>query len=68
MEDHLMNFLYGKHHNIKQANLLKILYDNINKASKNIQNIIQAFIDETKGELWESEEELLNFYREEKII
>ena len=59
-------FLYGKHHNIKQANLLKILYDNINKASKNIQNIIQAFIDETKGELWESEEELLNFYREEK--
>ena len=59
-------FLYGKHHNIKQANLLKILYDNINKASKSIQNIIQAFIDETKGELWESEEELLNFYREEK--
>ena len=53
-----MNFLYGKHHNIKQANLLKILYDNINKASKSIQNIIQAFIDETKGELWESEEEL----------
>ena len=59
-------FLYGKHHNIKQANLLKILYDNINKASKSIQNIIQAFIDETKGELWESEEKLLNFYREEK--
>ena len=59
-------FLYGKHHNIKQANLLKILYDNINKASKSIQNIIQAFIDETKGELWESEEELLNFYRKEK--
>ena len=59
-------FLYGKHHNIEQASLLKILYDNINKGSKNIQNLIQAFIDETKGELWDSEEELLNFYKKEE--
>jgi len=59
-------FLYGKHHNIEQASLLKILYDNINKGSKNIQNLIQAFIDETRGELWDSEEELLKFYKKEE--
>jgi hypothetical protein len=59
-------FLYGKHHNIEQASLLKILYDNINKASKNVQTLIQAFIDETKGELWDSEEELLKFYKKEE--
>ena len=59
-------FLYGKHHNIEQASLLKILYDNINKASKNVQTLIQAFIDETKGELWDSEEELLKFYIKEE--
>tara|TARA_B100000900_G_scaffold386406_1_gene376853 strand:+ start:3847 stop:5964 length:2118 start_codon:yes stop_codon:yes gene_type:complete len=59
-------FLYGRHHNIQQASLLKILYDNINKASKNIQKIIQDFIDDTKGELWDTEKELLDYYRIEE--
>jgi len=59
-------FLYAKTYGIQPASLLKILYDNIKQSSKNIQNLITAFIDETKGELWDSEEKLLEFYRKDE--
>jgi|TARA_B110000046_G_C13014437_1_gene408017 radical SAM superfamily enzyme YgiQ (UPF0313 family) len=59
-------FLYAKNYNIQPASLLKILYDNIPSASKGIQELIKDFIDETKGELWDSEEKLLEFYRKEE--
>ena len=58
-------FLYAKTYNIQPASLLKILYDNIDQASEKIQNLINAFLEETKGELWESEEKLLEFYRKD---
>ncbi len=59
-------FLYGKHYNIEQATLLKILYDNISSAPLSIQELINSFVDETKGELWDTESDLLNFYRKDE--
>jgi len=38
----------------------------MSEAPKKVQDLYKQFIEETKGELWESEEELLNHYREEK--
>ena len=55
-------FLYAKMFKIEQASLLKILYDNINSSSPKIQKIISEFLEETEGELWNTEEELLNHY------
>ena len=59
-------FLYAKTYDIQPALLLKILYDNIRSASEKIQKLIDAFVQETKGELWDSEEKLLEFYTKEE--
>ena len=56
MVDHLMNFLYAKMFKIEQASLLKILYDNIKSSSSKIQKIMSEFLEETEGELWDTEE------------
>ena len=59
-------FKYAKLFNIQPGTMLKFLYDNISDASENIQKIMQDFLVETKGELWDSEQELLDYYCEEK--
>ena len=38
----------------------------MNEAPKSVKTIIDEFKDETKNELWESEKDLVKFYREEK--
>ena len=48
---------------IEQASLLKILYDNIKSSSSKIQKIMSEFLEETEGELWDTEEELLSHYK-----
>ncbi len=59
-------FKYAKLFDIQPATMLKILYDNISNASEDIKRVVNDFINETKGELWESEEELLKHYRKEE--
>ena len=59
-------FLYAKNYNIQPATLLQILNDSINNSSLKIQKLINDFIDETKNELWDSEEDLLKHYRFDK--
>jgi len=39
------------------------MYDNIVQSSKKNQIIMSEFIEETQGELWNSEEELVSFYK-----
>ena len=46
--------------------MLQILNDSINNSSLKIQKLINDFIDETKNELWDSEEDLLKHYRIDK--
>ena len=59
-------FLYVKKFNVEPASFIKFLYDNIDKASDKIKNIINNFVNETKNELWNSEEDLLEYYRKEE--
>ena len=59
-------FRYAKLFDIQPATMIKTLYDNISGASENIKKIIQEFMDETKGELWDTEQGLLNHYKEEE--
>jgi len=56
-------FKYAKNFKIEAANLLKTMYENINLASDKIQEIMSGFIEETKGELWESERDLVAYYK-----
>ena len=46
--------------------MIKILRDNSATASENIQKIMNDFVAETKSELWNSEKELLNYYKKEE--
>lgn len=55
-------FKYAKFFNIQPASLLKILYDNVSEAPINVKKIIDEFISETKGELWDSGEALVKHY------
>ena len=59
-------FKYAKQFQIYPATMIKILRDNISNASENIQKIMNDFVAETKNELWNSEEELLNYYKKEE--
>ena len=59
-------FYYAKHYNIQPASFLNILNDSIQKASPNIQKLVDEFTKETESELWDSEEDLLKYYRNEK--
>jgi len=59
-------FKYAKSFNIEAADLLKTMYDNIELAPKNIQKIMKEFIEETKGELWDSEKKLVEHYKKDK--
>jgi len=42
---------------------LKRVYDNIHKASPEVRAVMDDFLEETRSELWNSEEELLAHYR-----
>ena len=59
-------FKYAKSYNIEAADLIKTMYGNIDLASSNIQKIMNGFIEETKGELWDTEEELVSHYKIDK--
>ena len=59
-------FYYAKHYNIQPASFLNILNDSIQKASPNIQKLVDEFTKETESELWDSEEDLLKYYRNEE--
>jgi radical SAM superfamily enzyme YgiQ (UPF0313 family) len=59
-------FKFSKKFGIQPASLLRILYDNISDSSKNIQKLINEFVNETKNELWDSEENLIEYYKKDK--
>jgi len=59
-------FKYAKSFDIQQATLLKNMYDNIAQSSLKIQSIMADFISETKGELWDSEELLVSYYKKDE--
>ena len=59
-------FKYAKYYGIQPADLLQNLYENLLDAPKDLQLIINNFLGETKSELWDTEEELTNFYNKEE--
>ena len=59
-------FKYAKFYNIQSATLLQCLYDNISEAPKDVQSIVNGFLDETKSELWDTEKDLLDFYNNDE--
>ncbi len=59
-------FKYAKYYGIQPADLLQNLYENLLDAPNDLQLIVNNFLGETKSELWDTEEELTNFYNKEE--
>jgi hypothetical protein len=59
-------FLYLKNFNVGRTEFLKRLYDNIKNAPNSLQINLEDFLEETKGELWETDKELVDYYRQEQ--
>ena len=59
-------FAYAKQYGIRAGTFLKNLLDNINLSPVKVRKVFEDFIEETKGELWDSEEDLIRYYNQEK--
>jgi radical SAM superfamily enzyme YgiQ (UPF0313 family) len=59
-------FLYSENLGVGRTEFLRRVYDNIKNAPNSIQRNLEGFLEETKSELWKSEKELVEFYRQEK--
>ena len=59
-------FKYAKIFNIQPASLLKTIYENISKAPKSVKKLMEDFSNETEGELWSSEKELVEHYKKDE--
>lgn len=51
---------------LKRSDWIKYIYNNLDKFNISIRRIFDSFISETKSELWESEEEITNYYSNKK--
>ena len=58
-------FKFTKNIGLESASLLSILYDNISSAPESIKKLVSEFVNETKGELWDSEEDLVDHYKKD---
>jgi radical SAM superfamily enzyme YgiQ (UPF0313 family) len=59
-------FQFANQLGVTKAYFLEILRNNIDQASSDIKKLFNNFINDTKSELWDSEEELLDHYRKDK--
>ena len=59
-------FKFAKEIGVQPASILSILYDNISNSPKSIKKLIDEFVNETKNELWDSEENLVEYYKKDK--
>ena len=59
-------FVYAKQYGIKPGIFLKTLLDNIELSGPKVRKVFKDFIEETKSELWDTEEALVSHYNQEK--
>ena len=59
-------FKYAQFWGIKPSQLIKEVYYSLDTASKTVHEVVQGFMGETSGELWDSEEELVAYYRQDE--
>ena len=58
--------MYAQSFGLSKIKVLRILSQNIDRAPQEVKAIYNDFISETKGELWDSEEELINHYKKKE--
>ena len=51
---------------VNRTELLRRVYDRMGRAPDDVQKIMSGFLEETRGELWDSEEELVAHYRQDE--
>ena len=59
-------FAYAKQYGIRPGTFLKNLLDNIHLSANKVRKVFDDFIEETKSELWDTEEALIEHYNQEK--
>ena len=60
-------FQYAKEYGIKFADFLNYLHQNIDSSPSSVKKIFEEFVQETKSELWDKEEDLVDFYKKKRI-
>ena len=53
---------YLEENKIKCSEWIKVVFQNLDKLDKQLDEVFESFDQETVGELWDSEEELINYY------
>ena len=51
---------------ITRTEFLRWTYDRIDQAPQEVQEVMRGFLEETRSELWDSDEELVEHYREDE--
>lgn len=59
-------FKYARIHKVKPFAFVMKAYEAIRRAPEAVQMVFDGFMRETRGELWDSQEQLINHYREER--
>ncbi len=59
-------FHYAAAEGIKKSEFIFNIMENIDKAPKKVSQIFNDFVKETKNELWDSEEEMVNYYKKDE--
>lgn len=59
-------FRYGQAMGISRTDFLRLAYDSIDRAPDRVREIVDGFMFETQNELWDSEEALVEHYRQDE--
>ena len=59
-------FKYAQYWGIKPSQLIKEVYYSLDRASDAVHTVVQGFMHETSGELWDSEDALVAHYRQDQ--
>jgi len=58
-------FRFANSYGISIFQFIQKAYASLNKAPEGVQEIFRGFMEETKGELWDNEEDLISHYRKD---
>ena len=59
-------FRYAMTLGVSRMDLLRRLNDHLDRAPQEVQELVGRFLEETRNELWDSEEELIAHYQNEE--
>ena len=59
-------FRYATSMGVSRMDLLRLVHNQMDHAPEQVQKVMSGFLEETRGELWDSEEDLVAHYRDDE--